>query len=121
MILKAKEEAEKLLDENSIKRDAENEAKSLFIEFSEQAKRLSKEAEHEAEATRKDAIERAKKIEEHALMKAGKIKEDADNYAQHILEYIENDVVRKIDELNSRGKKFFSEIKEKDLSIDLAM
>lgn len=118
MLLKAKEQAEKLLDENSIKKDAENEAKSLFMEFSEQAKRLSKDAEHEAEHIRKEALERARKIEEHALLKAKKIKEDADRYAEQILEYIESDVVKKIDELNSRGKNFFSELREKDLSID---
>ena len=120
MILKAKEQAEKMLDENAIKKDAENEAKTLFIEFSEQAKRLSKDAELEAEHIRKEALERAKKIEEHALIKAKKIKEDADKYAEQILEYIENDVVRKIDDLNSRGKNFFSDLKERDLSFDAA-
>ena len=105
MILKAKEQAEKMLDENAIKKDAENEAKTLFIEFSEQAKRLSKDAEL-GEHIRKEALERAKKIEEHALIKAKKIKEDADKYAEQILEYIENDVVRKIDDLNLEVETF---------------
>jgi vacuolar-type H+-ATPase subunit H len=117
MLIRAKDQAEKLLDESQIKRSAEHEAKSLFNECSEHAKRLTKDAESDAETIRMQAIEKAQRFEEQALLKARRIKEDADNYAQQILSYIENDVVRKIDELNVKGKSFFSELKEKDLHL----
>ena len=117
MLVRAKEQAEKLLDESQIKKSAEYEAKHLFNECNEQAKRLTKEAEVEAENIRMQALEKAQRVEEQALSKAKRIKEDADNYAQQILNYIEYDVVRKIDELNTKGKGFFSDLKEKDLHL----
>lgn len=110
----AKEESERILDENHLKQMVEDEARRIKREVLEEVEAIKHQALEEAEGMRRAALEHARELERKSLTRARKIKIDADQYAEEILNHIENNI-NEVLTINKNGRKFLTELKERDV------
>ncbi len=110
----AQEESARILDEHNLKQMVEEEAKRIKREVLEESEDLKRQVVEETEHVRRQALEHARELEKKALTRARKIKSDADQYAEEILNHIEANLTQ-IQAINKNGRKFLSELREKDV------
>ncbi len=110
----AKEESDRILDENHLKQMVEDEARRIKREVLDEVESLKQRAMEEAENIRREALEHARELEKRSMTRARKIKIDADQYAEEILNQIEGNI-NELLVINKNGRKFLTELKEKDI------
>ncbi len=110
----AKEESERILDQDHLKQMVEDEARRIKREVLEEVENLKASAIEEAEQIRRVALEHARELERKSKSRAHKIKTDADQYAEEILNHIESNI-NEVLSVNKNGRKFLTELKERDV------
>lgn len=110
----AKEEADRILDQDHLKQMVEDEARRIKREVLEEVETIKHQAIEEAENMSRAALEHARELERRSMTRARKIKIDADQYAEEILNHIENNI-NEVLSINKNGRKFLTELKERDI------
>lgn len=110
----AKEESERILDEDHLKQMVEDEARRIKREVLEEVEAIKHQAIEEAQDMSRAALEHARELERKSMTRARKIKIDADQYAEEILNHIENNI-NEVLTINKNGRKFLTELKERDI------
>ena len=114
LLKSAKEESQRLLNEDHLKHMVEEEARRIKTEVLEEVSEVRRKALEDVELLRRDSLEKARNLEEKAIEQAKRIKRDADTYAEEILNHIDANLAQ-IQSVTKNSRKFLSDLKEQDI------